>query len=1729
MKKIICFVIAFLTMLTCGIIFLSPNVQEVEAEISGTDGAQFILTGYVDSSPESYFTTSNGGSTLVNAQIQFAQYVNKKGETADKLYYLTGHHTSSSKAKSSGTCEIYPTAQMQKIISTGQMMVKASAGLLALDNNERSKVNVTMQVVAGGEVVKTLTFTSDKVSSNSSIYEPDWVETELVSLPKNTEKIVYYFESRDVADRSNAARFCIFEPIVYFATNLTELEFSTTDQSIRAGQVLKLSASNIITNQISSEYFDYYNKIHKISFEIVEGQKYATIVGNYLYVEDSMPYGEKIVVRAKCRKSSLSGEYLYSQTRTFTFDVESTTLEIEKDFENPATIFGGGKYYVGDYATVSVEPNSSFEFVGWEISGKIVSTSKSYTFVVEKDQKIKAKFIKNIKIGQIAVKSKVYDGTTDVQFEIELDGLEPSHDVKIELPAKFATSNVGENKPIEFLDVPSLFGEDADLYQLDTNVPNLTGTITKRPLQINAHSLSKTYGDNDPNLTFDANGLADGEQVLGSLSRTAGEDVGEYAIAEGDIVLKNPNYKINFVGKVFKIEKREIILSDIGVVSKTFDKKTDAQMYATIQNVVLGDDVKVQFNATFVNADAGKNKTVNLSSISIIGEKSKNYFVGDVDKTFIGTISPKVVDVVVKEQSFSYGDEIDIKYSASGLLDGDKLVGKLDISSNQVGSYVVSVGTLSNPNYEIVLNAQLVHVVAKKIVVTAISSSKEYGEVDPILTYEATGLVDGDTLGGNVVRVEGEDVGTYEIGIGTLFNDNYAIDFKPATFEIVKRMVDISFDFEDKTYDGTTKVNFTYVVENALKRDNIQLDVDLSFENANVGSNKKIVINKLTLVGENVEKYDKKYNLNMFFASIFAKNVEISSNSVQKVYGEEDPNLQLVFDGVVEGEEIVGELERNKGEDVGTYDYDIPDSMKFQNSNYSFSKKQDIKLTIVEKNVDIEILNQQKQFGDVDPEIQCSYQQNSFAFDETFEILKTGTLQRESGDEIGRYKYGVGSLSFGKNYKINIISNGVLTIVKRDIKIIANNFEKVYGEDDPNFTFETQNAISHTLPEISLKREKGENVGKYKITYESLDDPHYNIDFVSGNLEISPRAISIKVDDSFKYYGEEDPSFDFVLISGSLQFDDELGTLLCGSVLRTEGEDVGDYTVEKGSLSAGENYDLTVASGTLSIFAQELVLRISDLTKFYGENDPDFVYVVQSGSLVGDDMFSGTAQRKQGENIGEYKLEVGTLEISTNYDVKFVCGVLNILPRQIEVTAIACSKIYGEDDPEFVYEITSGSLVEETDLVGGLYREHVGEKLYENVGKYSIFSNLSNPNYEISYREAQLSILQREIVVTTDDCSSVYGEGIKTTFDYVLTGEILEGDVLVGGLYKPEGIDAGTYPIRCNINIGRNYKVKYVQAYYEILPIELKVELGQHQKIYSNPDPIYSLQILSGNLLEGETLEWEAVREDCEDVGNYVLTAVSLDGNYVLETIDSSLEILQKDVSLSLEVLDKTYDGTAICKIKNPIVSGLVDNEIVLDYDKNNCAQFESIMPANDIAVALHDFKLVGSGAQNYNLLIPTGLFASITHASLETENVEVSTYNSTIMKYGTTLDVEEVDIGKKYNGKRVLQSMSVELVDDEGELIFVNEAMNLKIEVDNLKNYNNIQIFVKNAEGNYVEVDHKIVGNELIVSTSTLSDFIVVCDNEIWIDIAVAVCVGIFLGVGLCILIFNLKKNKKL
>ena len=75
---------------------------------------------------------------------------------------------------------------------------------------------------------------------------------------------------------------------------------------------------------------------------------------------------------------------------------------------------------------------------------------------------------------------------------------------------------------------------------------------------------------------------------------------------------------------------------------------------------------------------------------------------------------------------------------------------------------------------------------------------------------------------------------------------------------------------------------------------------------------------------------------------------------------------------------------------------------------------------------------------------------------------------------------------------------------------------------------------------------------------------------------------------------------------------------------------------------------------TITITPAAVTVTADAQSKTYGDPDPTLTYQITSGSLVGNDTFSGELTRVAGEDVGSYAIEQGSLALSSNYTLTYV-------------------------------------------------------------------------------------------------------------------------------------------------------------------------------------------------------------------------------------------------------------------------------------------------------------------------------------------------------------------------------------------------------------------------------------------------------------------------------------------
>ena len=96
-------------------------------------------------------------------------------------------------------------------------------------------------------------------------------------------------------------------------------------------------------------------------------------------------------------------------------------------------------------------------------------------------------------------------------------------------------------------------------YTLDPDTTTADFTIAKRPATVTPDNKTKVYEEKDPDLTYAVSGVLDGETLEGiTLTRTEGENAGEYAITATADADANPNYEVTFAEGKFTINPKSI-------------------------------------------------------------------------------------------------------------------------------------------------------------------------------------------------------------------------------------------------------------------------------------------------------------------------------------------------------------------------------------------------------------------------------------------------------------------------------------------------------------------------------------------------------------------------------------------------------------------------------------------------------------------------------------------------------------------------------------------------------------------------------------------------------------------------------------------------------------------------------------------------------------------------------------------------------------------------------------------------------------------------------------------------------------------------------------------------------------------------------------------------------------------------------------------------------------------
>ncbi|UTN11338.1 filamentous hemagglutinin N-terminal domain-containing protein [Pseudomonas aeruginosa] len=1067
-------------------------------------------------------------------------------------------------------------------------------------------------------------------------------------------------------------------------------------------------------------------------------------------------------------------------------------------------------------------------------------------------------------------------------------------------------------------------------------------TVTPAQLIVSADAKTKVYGDADPTLTYQVSGLKNSDTAAGVLSgnlgRVAGENVGNYGILQGGLGLNTANYTLSYVGNDLRITPAQLnVIAD--AKTKVYGDLDPALTYQ-VSGLKRGDTAGAVLNGGSLSRVAGENVGVYGINQGGLGLVSSNYTLNYQGNNL--TITKALLNVIADAKTKVYGDaDPSLTYQVSGLKNGDTAGAVLNggslsrVAGENVGVYGINQGGLGlvSANYDLSYQGNNLTITKALLNVIADAKTKVYGDADPALTYQVSGLKNGDTAGavlngGGLVRVSGENVGNYAIqqgGLG-LVSGNYDLAYQGNNLTITKALLNVIADAKTKVY-GDADPSLTYQVS-GLKNGDTAGSILTGGLNRAAGENVGVYgINQGDLA-LNSGNYDLSYQGNNL--TITKALLNVIADAKTKVYGDADPSLTYQVSGLKNGDTagsiLTGGLNRAAGENVGVYGINQGD-LALNSGNYDLSY-QGNNLTITKALLNVIADAKTKVYGDADPSL--TYQVSGLKNGDTAgAVLNGGSLSRVAGENVGVYGINQGDLALNSgNYDLSYQGNN-LTITKALLNVIADAKTKVYGDADPSLTYQVSglkngDTAGAVLNGGSLSRVAGENVGVYGINQGglALNSGNYDLSYQGNNLTITKALLNVIADGKTKVYGDADPSLTYQ-VSGLKNGDTAGAVLNGGSLSRVAGENVGVYGINQGDLALNSgNYDLSYQGNNLTITKALLNVIADAKTKVYGDADPSLTYQVsglKNGDTAGAVLNGGSLSRVAGENVGVYGINQGGLALNSgNYDLSYQGNNLTITKALLNVIADGKTKVYGDADPSLTYQVsglkngdTAGAV-----LNGGSLSRVAGE----NVGVYGINQGdlaLNSGNYDLSYQGNNLTITKALLNVIADGKTKVYGDA-DPSLTYQVSG-LKNGDsagsILTGGLNRAAGENVGVYGINQGdlaLNSG-NYDLSYQGNNLTITKALLNVIADGKTKVYGDADPALTYQVsglkngdTAGAVLNGGGL----VRVSGENVGNYAIQQGGLglvSGNYDLAYQGNNLTITKALLNVIADGKTKVY------------------------------------------------------------------------------------------------------------------------------------------------------------------------------------------------------------------------------
>ena len=597
----------------------------------------------------------------------------------------------------------------------------------------------------------------------------------------------------------------------------------------------------------------------------------------------------------------------------------------------------------------------------------------------------------------------------------------------------------------------------------------------------------------------------------------------------------------------------------------------------------------------------------------------------------------------------------------------------------------------------------------------------------------------------------------------------------------------------------------------------------------------------------------------------------------------------------------------------------------------------------------------------------------------------------------------------------------VVTVVKIPLTAHVANTTKVYGDANPEFNItysgfrDGDSEVGFSVPaSISTIVDNSSKVGKYDIVASGAVSDKYEISYIPGTLTVTKAPLSISAGNYTKKQGDAMPVFK-ASYAGFKNGEDE-SVLTKQPVFSCEANEASapaEYAVTISGAEA-ENYDISYEQGRLTVVeADAVVVRAKSYSRQYGDENPVFEFETDGAALDGTPEIVCSAVANS--PVGSYTIDVKQGSIK-NYNVHFESGSLVITKSPLSISAGNYTKKQGDAMPVFKASYTGFKNGEDESVLTKQPVFSCEANEASAPAEYAVtISGADAENYEISYEQGRLTVVEADaVVVRAKSYSRQYGDE-NPVFEFETEGAALDGtpEIVCSAVANSP---VGSYTIEVKQGSIKNYNVHFESGSLVIAKASLSISAGNYTKKQGDAMPVFKASYTGFKNGENESVLTKQPVFSCEaneasapaeyavtisgaDAENYdisyeqgVLTVTGMP-KPIISTDEATLRITTETDNA---VIYYTLDGTepnenarkytepinlyASCEIKAIAVNGDAKSEV--SSAEYHDAEYPNIVKVGDIITA----NIINNGEENLPMIFKV---TSVYPFNVEMENKE--------------------------------------------------------------------------------------------------------------------------------------------